>query len=220
MNLPVLINPSVQHTASIIFLHGLGDTGHGWSSMFREIKRPNVKYIFPTAPTRPVTLNGGMEMTAWFDIAGLNPNAKQDEDGLKQSRKILLDLVEEEIKNGIPSERIIIGGFSQGGATALYTTLTSAYKFGGVLALSTWLPLHDRFPAQLEKTVDKFSTPILQCHGDSDPLVPQQWSFMSVKLLQSMGFKHVDYKLYNGLMHSSCEEEMIDMKSFIEKFTN
>jgi len=218
MSSPIVITPTVKQTASLIFLHGLGDTGNGWSSIFREIKKPHIKYIFPTAPVRAVTLNGGMRMTAWFDILGLNPGASQDETGLKESSQILMKLVDDEIKSGIPSERIIIGGFSQGGATALYTTLTSPHKFGGVLALSTWLPLHERFPEQMEKSTGKFETQILQCHGDSDQLVPQSWSQMSVKLMQSLGFKHVNYKVYRGLDHSSCEEEMDEIATFIVKY--
>lgn len=117
-----------------------------------------------------------------------------------------MDLVNEEIKAGIPSERIFIGGFSQGGATALYTALTSQLKFAGVIALSTWLPLHANFPAQLVQA-DK-ALPIIQCHGDADPMVPHDWGKMTVMKLQSMGFTSVDLKTYKGLGHSSTAEVM------------
>lgn len=119
---------------------------------------------------------------------------------------LVLNLVQEEIKNGIPSERIIIGGFSQGGATALYTALTSSIRFGGVIALSTWLPLHNRFPADLKPFDGLFSTPILQCHGDVDPMVSLAWSQLSTTFIKQMGFTDLKFKVYPGLSHSSCEE--------------
>jgi predicted esterase len=128
----------------------------------------------------------------------------------------VLNLVQEEIKNGIPAERIIIGGFSQGGATALYTALTSSMRFGGVLALSTWLPLHHRFPAQLKQCENLASLPIFQAHGDADAVVPFDWSQMSVKALNALGFTDVRFKPYHGLSHSSNDEEMRDVNDFIK----
>lgn len=122
---------------------------------------------------------------------------------------IVMNLVQEEIKNGIPSEKIIIGGFSQGGATALYTALTSSMRFGGILALSTWLPLHSRFPEQLKPCEGLFTTPILQCHGDVDPMVSLGWSQLSMKFLQQMGFSNVRFKVYPGLSHSSSPDVII-----------
>lgn len=188
--------------------------------MFASFKKPHIKYIFPTAPIKPVSLNGGFKMNAWFDITGLKPDAPQDEKGIDESREILLNLVQEEIKNGIPANKIFIGGFSQGGATALYTALTSAHRFAGVIALSTWLPLHSKFPAAL-KTVDGlFTTPILQCHGDVDPMVPLMWSQLTEKVLKSLGFSNVKFKTYRGLGHSSTEEEMDDVNDFILKNLN
>ena len=118
-------------------------------------------------------------------------------------------MVEEEIKNGIPSNQIFIGGFSQGGATALYTALTSNLKFAGVIALSTWLPLHHHFPAQLTQVENKFKTPFLQCHGDFDPIVPSDWAKLTVQVLKTMGFSDVSFKVYSGLGHSSTEEVII-----------
>lgn len=216
----VILQPTVKQTASVIFLHGLGDTGHGWSSVFAAIKRPHIKYIFPTAPVRPITLNGGFPMNAWFDIRGLKADAPQDEDGIKNSAQILLSLVQEEMKNGIPSERIIIGGFSQGGATALYTALTGSIRFGGVLALSTWLPLHHRFPEHLKQCEGLLSTPILQCHGDIDPMVSIEWSKLSTKFIQQMGFSNIQFKTYPGLSHSSSDEEIDDVDEFIKKIAS
>lgn len=125
--------------------------------------------------------------------------------------------MQEEIKNGIPSEKIYIGGFSQGGATALYTALTAPYRFAGVIALSTWLPLHHRFPQELVQVENKLKTPIIQCHGDSDPIVPIEWSKITVELLKKLGFSSVEFKMYRGVSHSSSEEEMDDVSDFVTK---
>ncbi len=129
----------------------------------------------------------------------------------KYAKNKVINLVENEIKSGISSERIIIGGFSQGGATALYSCLTAPYKLGGVLAMSTWLPLNAKFPAKLDTSVaDKLKTPILQCHGDYDPIVPLPWAQASVKLTQSLGFENLKFKTYRGLAHSSSEQVCLD----------
>jgi len=209
----VIIQPTIKHTASVIFLHGLGDTGHGWASVFGSIKKPHIKYIFPTASMIPITLNGGMKMNAWFDVTGLKPDAKQDEVGIQSSSKLLLSLVDAEIASGIPSERIFIGGFSQGGASAMYSALASPHRFAGVLALSTWLPLHYHFPAHLQ--AKDLTLPILQCHGDQDPMVPLDWSKLSTQALTALGFSALKFKVYKGMGHSSTDEEMDDIKDFI-----
>jgi len=157
-------------------------------------------------------------MNAWFDIRGLSPNAPQDEEGIKQSSQTLLKIVSDEIKNGIPAERIFIGGFSQGGATALYAALTGPYRFAGILALSTWLPLHTQFPAQLDKSnPGKLATPIIHCQGDFDQMVPLNWAQMSNQFLKSMGFTDVVFKTYAGLGHSATEQELSDVADFINK---
>ena len=117
-----------------------------------------------------------------------------------------MNLVEQEIQSGIPSDKIFIGGFSQGGATALYTALISPKKFAGVIALSTWLPVHHQFPSQLVEAQDKFKTPILSCHGDIDPMVPHDWAKLSVAKLKALGFTDVSFNTYQGLGHSSVEQ--------------
>jgi len=132
-------------TASLIFLHGLGDTGHGWAEQFKDFSMKDVRCVCPNAGMNPVTLNMGMMMPSWFDIKSLDPSGPEDEAGVIAASKILKDLINKEISEGIPAERIIIGGFSQGGAVALYTAFSTNVKIGGVLALSTWLPLNKQF---------------------------------------------------------------------------
>ncbi|XP_065061795.1 acyl-protein thioesterase 1-like [Rhopilema esculentum] len=213
MSMPSVV-PKARHTATVIFLHGLGDTGHGWCQAFEEIAEPFVKYLFPTAKTQPVTLNFGMKMPSWFDIKSLSFQADEDTAGIKQSSNFLRSLVQEEIKNGISPDRIIIGGFSQGGAVALHAAFTSDVTFGGVVALSTWLPMHQQFPAA--STGKNQSTPIFQGHGDHDPVVPYQFGKMTHEYLKKMNPSPV-FKTYRGVSHSSCEQEMGDVKDFIRK---
>jgi len=213
MNAPVVIPATSKHTATVIFMHGLGDTGHGWAPVFQSIRSPHIKYICPTAPTIPVTLNMGMQMPSWFDIKGLNINADEDEQGIKKAAAAVHSWLEDEIKSGIPSERILLGGFSQGGGLALYSTLTFDKALAGVIGLSCWMPLHKQVPGNHE--VNR-NIPILQCHGDADPLVIVQVGQLTAKMLQTFNTKH-SLKIYPGMGHSSCDQEIKDIKAFIEQ---
>ncbi|CAF1326115.1 unnamed protein product [Adineta steineri] len=216
-----VIPATVKHTASIIFLHGLGDVGSSWQdafNMYRIAKAaPHVKFIFPNAPVQRVTLNMGMPMPTWFDIHGLDQNAKEDQEGIEKSSKLLKDLVEEEIKSGIPAERVIVGGFSMGGAVAIHAALTSPHTLGGVLALSTWLPLSTTFPKALISGDKKMNLPILQCHGDEDPMVQLRWARLTEEGVKAMGFKQYTFKEYRNMGHSSCDQEMDDVSAFVVK---
>uniref|UniRef100_A0A803WC66 Acyl-protein thioesterase 1 n=2 Tax=Ficedula albicollis TaxID=59894 RepID=A0A803WC66_FICAL len=201
----------------VIFLHGLGDTGHGWSEALAGIKSPHVKYICPHAPVMPVSLNMNMSMPSWFDIIGLSPDSQEDEAGIKQAAENVKALIDQEVKNGIPSNRIILGGFSQGGALSLYTALTTHQKLAGVVALSCWLPLRATFPQGPISGVNK-DIAVLQCHGDCDPLVPVMFGSLTVEKLKTMiNPANVTFKTYSGMMHSSSLEEMMDVKQFIDK---
>ncbi|KXJ21515.1 acyl-protein thioesterase 1 [Exaiptasia diaphana] len=208
---PVIIRSTAQHTATVIFLHGLGDTGHGWSQAFEMIKSPHVKYICPTAKTMRVTLNAGMAMPAWFDIKSLAMNTAEDHVEIKASSAYVQSLIEEEIKNGIEPNRIVVGGFSQGGAIGLYSALTSSKTLAGILALSTWLPLNGSFPGALK---GNSSTPILQCHGKIDPVVNFTYGEMTAAVLSKMCSKHTFMK-YSDLGHSSSPKEMEDVKNWL-----
>ncbi|XP_015124648.1 acyl-protein thioesterase 1 [Diachasma alloeum] len=210
---PVVIAAKARHTATLIFLHGLGDTGHGWASTMDSVRTPYMKVICPTAPTMPVTLNAGFRMPSWFDLRSLDATGPEDEEGIRRAAEAVHAMIEEEVTAGIPSNQIVIGGFSQGGALALYSALTYSKPLAGVVALSAWLPLHQQFPAI---AVGNKDTPVLQCHGDCDPIVPYKWGQMTASLLkQFMG--HTEFKTYRGMMHGSSDEEMRDMKAFIEK---
>ncbi|KAJ8943767.1 hypothetical protein NQ318_011979 [Aromia moschata] len=204
MAAPVVLAATAKHTATLIFLHGLGDTGQGWASAMGALRSPHVKVICPTAPTMPVTLNAGFRMPSWFDLKTLDESGPEDEQGIKTATKQIHTLIENEVS---------AGGFSQGGALALYSALTFPQKLAGVVGLSCWIPLNSSFPAA-KKTPD--TLPILQCHGDCDPVVPYKWGQMTASKLKTL-LKDVEFKSYRGLMHTSSDEELRDVRQFIHK---
>ncbi|XP_072018074.1 acyl-protein thioesterase 1-like [Amphiura filiformis] len=213
METPVIVEPMGTHTATVFFLHGLGDTGHGWGQQMNEIKAPHIKYVCPTAKQIPVTLNGGMKMNSWFDIKSLSFDSAQDEAGITGASDDLKSWIAQEEQNGIPASRIVLAGFSQGGAVALYTALTLEKKVAGVIGLSTWLPLHHKFPDAIKGVKDY---PFLQCHGDMDPMVNYAFGNMTSEKLKKFASNH-EFKTYSGMQHSSCYEEMEDVKSFLNR---
>ncbi|XP_072170233.1 acyl-protein thioesterase 1-like [Diadema setosum] len=205
--------PSGAHTATVIFLHGLGDQGHGWKEFFEMIKQPHIKYIFPHASIMPVTLNAGMQMPSWFDIFSLGAGGKEDDAGIKKASDMVKTMIEEEEKGGISSDRIVIGGFSQGGAVALYTALTVDKALAGVVSLSGWMPLHKTFKTD---GVVKKSLPVLQCHGTADMVVPFTLGQMTQVFLQSQ-LDNLEFKKFDGLGHSSSDQEMSKVSEFLQK---
>lgn len=210
---PVVVSPSGKHTATLIFLHGLGDTGHGWASTLAEVRQSHVKIVCPTANTIPVTLNLGFQMPAWFDLFSLDPSGQEDERGIDKSKTLITNLIEEEINNGIDPSRIMIGGFSQGGALSMYIGLSGKYKLAGIIALSCWLPLHKSFPGALNTS--NVEVPILQAHGDCDPVVPYRWGQLTSTTIKNFVKNH-EFKTYKGLAHSSGAAELQDIAQFLQ----
>jgi len=212
----VLPARGAAHTATVIFLHGLGDTGLGWSMGMEEIRRKDVKYLCPTAPTQPVSLNYGFQMPSWFDIHGLEDDSPVDLRGLKVASEAIRGLIDEEVSNGIKEDRIVLGGFSQGGALALFThlTMTSCLpSLAGVAAFSTWLPPVNGHEKLVSNTTQ---TPILQCHGSADEIVPFRRGQQTFKLLQTIN-SNVTFKEYRGMGHHSSMEEMEDLRAFLDQ---
>lgn len=211
-----IVPAACKATAAVIFLHGLGDTGHGWAQALAAIRAPHVKYICPHAPVMPVSLNMNMAMPSWFDIISLHPDAEEDESGIKRAAESIKELIDEEVKNGIPSHRIVLGGFSQGGALSLYSALTARQKLAGVVALSCWLPLRNSLSQSGILRNKELS--VLQCHGDADPLVPPILGSLTAERLKTMlNPSNVAFITYPGMPHSACAEEMMDIQRFIEK---
>lgn len=209
---PVVIPATARHTATLIFFHGLGDTGHGWASSMGALRLPHVKVICPTAPSMPVSLNAGFIMPSWFDLRTLDPSGAEDEEGIKKAAEMVHSLIAQEVAAGIPTKRIVLGGFSQGGALAIYSALTFPEPLAGILALSCWLPLHQKFPGE---AIGNRNTPLLQCHGNCDPIVPYRWGQMTASYLKQF-MTLTEFRTYRGMMHTFYEEEMNDMKKFVE----
>jgi lysophospholipase-1 len=218
----LVVPATAKHTATVIFAHGLGDTGYGWKGSVENWRLrqrlDHVKFILPHAPQIPITANRGMVMPGWFDIRELNGTIEslqqsEDEAGILESRSYLHELIQEEIDAGIPSERIVLGGFSQGGAMAILSGLTSKAKLGGVVALSCWLLLGKKFKDMA--TPENKQTPVFMCHGSYDPLVVPQLGQMTHQLLKGLGYQ-ITMKMY-PMPHSACPEELDDVEGFLRQ---
>ncbi|MFK7892270.1 MAG: alpha/beta hydrolase [Granulosicoccus sp.] len=174
---------------AVIWLHGLGASGHDFEPIVPELNlpaSPGVRFVFPHAPVRPISINGGAEMRGWYDITSLDFGTReQDSAGIKASAVLVEALVEEEIKNGIAPANILLAGFSQGGAIALYTGLTTEYKLGGLLALSTYLPVHEETLAQLTEHAQ--TLPVFMAHGEYDDVINIRFAEQSRALMQENG---------------------------------
>jgi len=201
-----------KQTATVIFLHGLGDSGHGWAEDLARYRPKYAKLICPHASERPVTLNGGYVMPAWWDIRSLDKlDGNEDEEGIKNCVKEIEGIIQSEINNGIPESRIALGGFSQGAATSLYTGLTGKFNLAGLVILSGYLPIRNTVNWT---TANK--PPVLQCHGKVDSVVRYEIGELARGLL-SENLPGFTFKSYEGLPHSSCEEELQDVKAFLHK---
>ncbi|KAF8449947.1 Phospholipase/carboxylesterase/thioesterase [Terfezia claveryi] len=217
----IVVPAATKHTATLIFLHGLGDTGYGWSSIsenFRLRRKFNeVAFIFPHAPTIPVTCNMGMRMPGWYDIDFGRLNAVDDEAGMMKSVSTINKIIGEQIDKGIAPERIIVGGFSQGSVIAFLTGLTSERQLGGIIALSSYLPLRDKIANMITNAGKK--TPVFMAHGKRDGVVRYDWGEKSKDALVGMGLD-VTWKAYDDLDHSATPAEINDMEQWMDQRLN
>lgn len=201
-------------TAAVIWLHGLGASGHDFEPVVPELGLPEdaaVRFIFPHAPNMPVTINGGMTMPAWYDIKAMDIDRVVDTDQLLASSNAVAKLVDREIERGVSSENIIIAGFSQGGAVAYELGLSYPRRLGGILALSTYFAT----AKTVEVSDANRGLPISIYHGTQDPMVPESLGRLSVEKLKEMGFEP-SYQTF-PMEHSVCLEEVQDIGGFIRK---
>ncbi|ORX39168.1 Phospholipase/carboxylesterase/thioesterase [Kockovaella imperatae] len=225
------VSPKEAHTATIIFLHGLGDSGQGWLPVAKALwsNFPGLKWILPHAPLQPVTINQGMRMPSWFDLSTLDKltdSKYDDERGLLASIASVDALIQAEVDAGIPESKIFLGGFSQGGAVAMYSGLTGKRRLGGLLALSTWIPLNHKVPQTL--TTHSRDIPIFWGHGKDDPVVAYEFGERSVDLLtRQLGFPRVPagsifarpglrFQTYEHIGHGTNQREIEDIKLWLE----
>ena len=204
--------PDPRH--AVIWLHGLGADGGDFAPIVPQLVDPAwppLRFVFPHAPVRPVTINGGMPMRAWYDIKGVALADKQDEAGIRASIADLEALVAREAERGIPAERVLVAGFSQGGAIALAGGIRHARRLAGLVALSTYLPLGEH--AAAERTAANAGVPIFMAHGSFDPIVPQALGSTSRDTLAALGYA-VDWHSY-PMAHQVCLEEIVDLRAWI-----
>lgn len=209
-------NPSSTPDACVIWLHGLGDSGHGFAPIVPELKLPDsmaVKFIFPHAPERPVTINGGMRMRSWYDIKSLDFNSRADLDGVQTSADQVENLINAQIESGIPANRIVLAGFSQGGVVALHILPRFAKKLAGVMALSTYMC--EPTLLNSEATDINKDTPIFMAHGDQDEVVPIFMGNAAFQTMQSNGF-NATWQTY-PMQHNVCMQELNDISAWLQK---
>lgn len=216
---------SVEHCTtkfpawSIIWLHGLGADGHDFAPIVPDLVRPDwpgIRFVFPHAPMRAVSINNGAVMRAWYDIVSMELDKRADEVGLRESMAELDALINRERDRGVPLSRIILAGFSQGGAVVLAHMLRQKTPVAGVMALSSYLPLGSKNAEELSEVAKNI--PVFMAHGKSDPVVPLGLGEYSRQQLQQLGFT-VQFKSY-PMQHSVCPEEIRAMGDWLsERFS-
>ena len=199
---------------SVIWLHGLGADGHDFEPIVPELRLPAelpLRFVFPHAPVRPVTINGGATMRAWYDILSLDAAGRADAAGVRESTALLDALIEREQQRGIAADRIVVAGFSQGGAIAINAVLHAQQKLAGLMALSTYIAL----PGEMAASGGNRDLPVFMAHGSFDPMLPMQWGKASAEQLVALGF-NVEWRDY-PMAHAVCGEEINDIRDWLLK---
>ncbi len=214
MNLPecVEVTTGADPVASVIWLHGLGADGYDFEPIVPELRLPAdlpLRFVFPHAPVRPVTINGGMAMRAWYDIVSLDAEGRADADGVRESTALLEGLIAREIERGVSEDRIVIAGFSMGGAIAINTALTTGRKVAGLMALSTYLPI----TAEADRSTSSRDLPVFMGHGTFDPMVLHAWGKATADKLTEIGFT-IEWHDY-PMAHAVCPDEIRDIREWL-----
>jgi len=210
----IVVNPKDDAEYAIIWLHGLGATGDDFVPIAHQLHQElplQARFVFPHAPLRPVTLNSGYVMRAWYDILGLDLQTKEDRDGLEQTRQSVEEIIQHQVDDGIVSNRIFLGGFSQGGAAALYTGVRYEQPLAGIIAFSAYMPFYKSIVEEANSANQQ--TPILFAHGTRDGIVPLLWAELSSKALSQNG-NSVAMRTY-PIEHQVCQEELVDLTQWL-----
>lgn len=212
---PIILMPKQNPIATLIFLHGLGDSAHGWLDTMKSLHMvfPDVKFVLPTAANQPVTINMGMTMPSWYDIYSLGHDLREDLRGIQKTKNYILNLIEDEVKLGTPYERILLGGFSQGGACSLYVGYSVDFAMGGLICLSAYMPLASELESRIN--ANNVKTPLFQCHGERDPVIKYDYGLKTQELLRKKNI-NVTFKSYAEMGHSTCTEELKDLNSWLK----
>jgi phospholipase/carboxylesterase len=208
----VEVETGTAPSASVIWLHGLGADGHDFEPIVPELRLPDtlpLRFVFPHAPVRPVTINSGMAMRAWYDIISLDRGGPVDAEGISESTAMLEALIAREEQRGTDPGRIVVAGFSQGGAIAINTVLRTKRKLAGLMGLSTWLALPDALHGDGVDT----TIPVFMAHGQFDPMIPMQYGRSSADALAGVGF-NVEWHDY-PMAHAVCAQEIDDIRAWL-----
>ncbi|SCU87062.1 LAFA_0E04478g1_1 [Lachancea sp. 'fantastica'] len=209
---------------AIIFLHGLGDSGSGWSFFAEFLQRDalfkHTNFVFPNAPVLNITANGNYPMPAWFDIREWEEvQSRPDVDGFLKSLDTVRKLIDEQVENGIAAENIVVGGFSQGASLALASAMSLPVKIGGVVALSGFSMINDKL-LELKQPINK-DTPVFHGHGSADPVISLEMGQRAQKFYTGPGgLTRYTMKVYPGMPHSTCPQEIDDVVSFLRASLN
>jgi phospholipase/carboxylesterase len=212
----VEIETGPQPRSTVIWMHGLGADGHDFEAIVPDLVRPGeraLRFVLPHAPIRPVTINGGMAMRAWYDITGFQRRVQQDESGIRASAAAIDALVRREGERGVPSERVVLAGFSQGGAMALFAGTRATEKLAGIIGLSCYMLLEDTFAS--ERTSVNQPTPVFLAHGTRDPVVDVSLGEATRVLLQETGYS-VTWQRY-PIPHSVSPEELTHIAAWLRR---
>jgi len=212
----VQIDTAPNPTHAVIWLHGLGADGHDFAPVVPELNldaAPPVRFVFPHAPVQPVTINGGMAMRSWYDIVSADLLRREDAEGIRASERQLRALIARENERGIPCERLVLAGFSQGCAMTLHTGLRLPQRLAGLIGLSGYLPLIEH--SGTERDPANHDTPIFLAHGNADPVVALERAEASRDCLQALGYQ-VAWHTY-PMPHSVCQQEIADIAAFLHK---
>lgn len=210
----VEIETAADPARTVIWLHGLGADAHDFEPIVPQLVDPAwpaLRFVFPNAPVRAITVNGGMRMRAWYDITGMEIAQRQDEAGIRASIGLLDELIERENARGIPARNVLVAGFSQGGAIALAGALRHRARLAGVIALSTYMPLHLALAA--ERSDANTDLPVFMGHGSYDPVVPLALGSLSRDMLVALG-QPVAWYTY-PMAHEVCPAEIADLRAWI-----
>jgi len=210
------VKPAGQADAAVVWLHGLGDSGDGFAPIVPELRLPKssgIRFLFPHAPVRPITINGGMQMRGWYDIKTWDLNDRADETGVRESASAVTALLDKLIEQGIPASRILLAGFSQGGVIALHLLPRLPYKLAGVMALSTYMAVPGKLKEEMTGATK--STAVLVNHGTHDEVVPYSAGQAAFNALKFAGFT-VSWAEYR-MGHSVCPQQIADISRFIQQ---
>ena len=216
-----IIPAKSDHLHTIIWLHGLGDSSEGFSGLFRSLPMKHTRVVLPNAPVRPITVNGGIKMQGWYDIADLGKTealvSKQDVNGIKESAKLLDELITFEAKT-VGVGHVIVGGFSQGGAMTLYTCLHGEHALAGIISCSAYLLQHTTYPAHMSEVGKHI--PVFAYHGTADGVVPYPAASKGYELLKSFG-ANIEFHTEKGLTHSMSDEGLQMLVRWVQqRFAN